>query len=31
MFAKGAPATLYREIRDAVGFKKRLEFLPFDC
>jgi len=24
-------ASLYRAIRDAVGFKKDLEFLPFDC
>lgn len=31
MFAKGTPASLYREIRDAVGFKKRLTYLPFEC
>ena len=31
MLAKGAPATLYRGIRSAVGFKKRLEYLPFEC
>lgn len=31
MLARGAPATLYRNIRAAVGFKKRLDYLPFDC
>ncbi len=31
MLARGAPATLYRSIRAAVGFKKRLDYLPFDC
>lgn len=31
MFCKGAPLTLYRGIREAVGFKKRLDYLPFDC
>jgi len=28
---RGAPATLYKAIRKALGFKKRLEYLPFDC
>jgi hypothetical protein len=31
MLARGTPATLYRSIRAAVGFKKRLDYLPFDC
>jgi hypothetical protein len=31
MLCKGAPATLYRGVREAVGFKKRLDYLPFDC
>jgi len=31
MLCKGAPATLYRGIREAVGFKKRLDYLPFEC
>lgn len=31
VFARGAPATLYRSVREAVGFKKRLDYLPFDC
>jgi len=31
MLARGTPATLYRGIREAVGFKKRLDYLPFDC
>lgn len=31
MFARGNPVTLYRAIRTAVGFKKRLDYLPFDC
>ena len=30
MFVKGDPAGLYREIRSAVGFAKRLDYLPFD-
>ncbi len=28
---KGKPASLYKEIRKAVGFKKHLDYLPFDC
>jgi len=31
MLAKGAPASLYRAIRTAVGFNKRLDYLPFEC
>jgi hypothetical protein len=31
LFARGAPASLYRAIREAVGFKKRLDYMPFDC
>lgn len=31
LFVKGAPLSLYRGIRDALGFKKRLDYLPFDC
>ncbi len=31
MLARGTPATLYRAIRTAVGFKKHLDYLPFDC
>ncbi len=30
MFVKGDPAGLYRGIRSAVGFAKRLEYLPFE-
>ena len=30
MFVIGNPAALYREIRSRVGFKKILDFLPFD-
>jgi cytosine/adenosine deaminase-related metal-dependent hydrolase len=30
MFVKGNPAGLYREIREAVGFAKRLDYLPFE-
>jgi hypothetical protein len=30
MYAKGAPATLYRAIREAVGFAKKLDYLPFE-
>ena len=30
MFVIGDPAALYREIRARVGFKKVLDFLPFD-
>jgi 5-methylthioadenosine/S-adenosylhomocysteine deaminase len=30
MFVKGDPAALYREIREAVGFAKKLDYLPFD-
>ncbi len=31
VFVKGKPSELYKDIRKAVGFKKQLEFLPFDC
>ena len=31
VYVKGEPATLYRSVREAVGFKKRLDYLPFDC
>lgn len=31
VFVKGAPLTLYKTVRKALGFKKRLEYLPFDC
>jgi hypothetical protein len=30
MFVTGDPAGLYKEIRHRVGFKKVLDFLPFD-
>jgi hypothetical protein len=30
MFVKGDPAGLYRDIRAAVGFEKKLDYLPFD-
>ena len=30
MFVKGDPAGLYREIRKKVGFKKKLDYLPFE-
>jgi 5-methylthioadenosine/S-adenosylhomocysteine deaminase len=29
MFVKGDPAGLYRDIRAAVGFEKKLDYLPF--
>lgn len=29
MFVQGDPAKLYRDIRKAVGFEKKLDFLPF--
>jgi len=31
MKVKGTPKALYKSIREAVGFKKTLEYLPFDC
>ncbi len=31
MIAKGTPASLYKAVRSAVGFKKRLDYLPFEC
>lgn len=31
MIAKGRPASLYKAVRKAVGFKKRLDYLPFDA
>jgi 5-methylthioadenosine/S-adenosylhomocysteine deaminase len=30
MFVKGDPASLYRDIRRAVGFAKKLDYLPFE-
>jgi hypothetical protein len=30
MFVKGDPAGLYREARRKIGFKKVLDFLPFE-
>ena len=30
MFVKGDPAGLYREVRHKVGFKKLLDYLPFE-
>jgi cytosine/adenosine deaminase-related metal-dependent hydrolase len=30
MFVKGDPAGLYREVRRKVGFKKTLDYLPFE-
>jgi hypothetical protein len=30
MFVKGDPASLYKLIRQRVGFKKVLDFLPFE-
>jgi cytosine/adenosine deaminase-related metal-dependent hydrolase len=30
MFVKGDPAALYREVRRKVGFKKVLDYLPFE-
>jgi len=30
MFVKGDPAGLYREVRKKIGFKKNLDYLPFE-
>lgn len=30
MFVKGDPAALYRSVRAAVGFRKKLDYLPFE-
>ena len=30
MFVKGDPAGLYRKVREKVGFKKKLDYLPFE-
>jgi hypothetical protein len=30
MFVKGDPAALYREVRRKVGFRKILDYLPFE-
>jgi len=30
MFVKGDPASLYKEVRKKVGFKKELDYLPFE-
>ncbi len=31
MRVKGSPLTLYRSVRKAVGFEKRLDYMPFEC
>ncbi len=31
MKVKGSPLTLYRSVRKAVGFEKKLDYLPFEC
>jgi len=31
MYAKGQPETLYKSVRMAVGFPKKLDYLPFEC
>jgi 5-methylthioadenosine/S-adenosylhomocysteine deaminase len=31
MFVKGDPADLYASVRKAVGFAKKLDYLPFEC
>ncbi|HPE36876.1 MAG TPA: amidohydrolase family protein [Spirochaetales bacterium] len=31
MSVKGTPLSLYRAVREAVGFKKKLGYLPFEC
>jgi hypothetical protein len=30
MFVKGDPAGLYSEVRKKIGFKKELDYLPFE-
>jgi cytosine/adenosine deaminase-related metal-dependent hydrolase len=30
MFVKGDPAGLYKEVRKKIGFKKKLDYLPFE-
>jgi len=30
VFVLGTPATLYRNVRDAIGFAKKLDYLPFE-
>ncbi len=30
MFVKGDPAGLYRRVREAIGFAKKLDYLPFE-
>jgi len=30
MFVKGDPAGLYANIRGKIGFKKKLDYMPFD-
>jgi hypothetical protein len=30
MFVKGNPASLYNEVRKKVGYKKKLDYLPFE-
>lgn len=31
MRVKGSPLSLYRSVRKAVGFDKKLDYLPFEC
>lgn len=31
MRVKGSPLSLYRSVRKAVGFEKKLDYLPFEC
>lgn len=31
VLVKGKPVSLYKAVRKALGFKKKLEYLPFDC
>ena len=30
VFVRGAPATLYKDVRKAIGFAKKLDYLPFE-
>jgi hypothetical protein len=30
MFVKGDPAGLYNQVREKIGFKKKLDYLPFE-
>ncbi len=31
MLVKGDPPALYRDVRSAVGFAKKLDYLPFEA